>query len=190
MKRIFLPLEKLARGAGFLRDATASEIAEAALVFPLAFMLLLGIYWFGRAFNIYATINHAAREGARAAVAQTCGTCGNVAPTLASVGTVVSQALQASSVDPGQAQTYTVAPTFCPGPQQGQCTVVPVVGSSSSGQITVCTDVQLTPTTSPYPAVCGVSVSFQYPYQMSLPFTSLNQQQFLLKANVQMKGEY
>ncbi len=35
-----------------------------------------------------------------------------------------------------------------------------------------------------------MSVSFEYPYQLSLPFTSLNNQQFLLKANVQMKGEY
>ncbi len=43
-----------------------SEIAEAALVLPIFFMIMLGIYWFGRAFNVYATINHAAREGARA----------------------------------------------------------------------------------------------------------------------------
>jgi Flp pilus assembly protein TadG len=190
MRRILLAPAKLARKAQFLRDATASEIAEAALVFPLAFMLLLGIYWFGRAFNIYATLNHAAREGARAAVAQTCATCGNVAPLATSIGTVVSQALQASSIDPGQAQAYNPQGNFCAGSQQSQCTAVPVVGSSSSGQITVCTDVQLTPVASPYPPVCGVSVSFQYPYQLSLPFTSLNQQQFLLKANVQMKGEY
>ena len=51
-----------------------SEIAEAALVVPIFFMLMIGIYWFGRAFNVYSTINHAAREGARAATAQTCGT--------------------------------------------------------------------------------------------------------------------
>ena len=43
---------------------TGSEIAEAALVIPIFFMIMLGIYWFGRAFNTYATINHAAREGA------------------------------------------------------------------------------------------------------------------------------
>ena len=40
-----------------------AEIAEAAVVLPLLFMMLFGIYWFGRAYNIYATINHAAREG-------------------------------------------------------------------------------------------------------------------------------
>ena len=41
-----------------------AEIAEAALVLPLVFMLLLGIIWFGRAFNIYSTIQQAAQQGA------------------------------------------------------------------------------------------------------------------------------
>ncbi len=39
------------------------EIAEAAIVLPLMFTMLLGIYWFGRAYNVYSTITHAAREG-------------------------------------------------------------------------------------------------------------------------------
>lgn len=184
MRRIFS-----AAFAKLLRDATASEIAEAALVLPLAFMMLLGIYWFGRAFNVYATINHAAREGARAAVAQTCATCTNLPLTPTQVAGVVSQALQASNVDPGQTQAYNpyISTTqFCTGVVQ--CTAVPV-GATSNGIVTVCNEVQLTPPAL-IPPVCGVSVSFQYPYQMSLPFTSLNQQQFLLKANVQMKGEY
>ena len=58
-------------------ETVGAEIAEAAVVLPLVFMLILGIYWFGRAYNIYATITHAAREGARAATAQACATCGN-----------------------------------------------------------------------------------------------------------------
>jgi len=91
-----------------IRETRGSQIAEAALVMPLAFMMLLGIYWFGRAFNTYATINHAAREGARAAVAQTCATCAspNIAPTTATVASVVTQTMQASSVDPTQIIAY------------------------------------------------------------------------------------
>src|SRR2546428_13030499 len=58
-------------------DCRGQEIAEAALVLPLVFMLLLGIVWFGRAFNIYATLNRAAREAALAAASPTCATCGN-----------------------------------------------------------------------------------------------------------------
>jgi Flp pilus assembly protein TadG len=182
MNRLLAKVARPTRRAGFLADATASEVAEAALVLPLAFMMLLGIYWFGRAFNIYATINHAAREGARAAVAQTCATCGNGPNSQAA--TIVTQALQASSVDPGQIQLYPATPP------SGSCGGAATACNNATNNITVCTNVQLTPTSSPYPEVCGVSVSFEYPYQFSLPFTSLNQQQFLLKADVQMKGEY
>ena len=169
----------------FLSDESASQIAEAALVLPLAFMMLLGIYWFGRAFNVYATINHAAREGARAAVALTCATCTNLPPSASAVANIVKQALQASNVDPSQIQQY---PLTAPA---NTCGGVTEVCDFSNNNITVCTNAPLTPASppNPYPQVCGVSVSFQYPYQMSLPFTSLNQQQFLLKANVQMKGE-
>jgi Flp pilus assembly protein TadG len=175
---------KVLRKSRLLSDARASEIAEAALVFPLVFMLLLGIYWFGRAFDIYATINHAAREGARAAVAQTCATCGNQSPTLVLVSNTVTQALQASSVSPSQIQQF---PATLPA---NTCAGVTESCSLSTSNVTVCTNAPLTPAAGLYPQVCGVSVSFEYPYQFSLPFTSLNQQQFLLKADVQMKGEY
>ena len=82
------------------RDTSGAEIAEAAIVLPLVFMLLLGIYWFGRAYNIYATITHAAREGARAATAPACALCGNAALTPDQVAARVSgcpASLQAKS---------------------------------------------------------------------------------------------
>src|SRR5271170_2261610 len=106
-------------GTKVIRETRGSQVAEAALVMPLAFMLLLGIYWFGRAFNTYATINHAAREGARIAVAQTCGTCGNTAPAASNVASTVTQAMQASSVDPSRIIQYPSAlptPANCPAP--------------------------------------------------------------------------
>jgi len=52
----------------FLRliaETSGAEIAEAAAVLPLMFMILLGIFWFGQAFSIYGAINRAAHEGAR-----------------------------------------------------------------------------------------------------------------------------
>jgi TadE-like protein len=175
------------RLSALLSTNTASQIAEAALVLPLAFMMLLGIYWFGLAFNIYATINHAAREGARAGVAQTCATCNNQ-PLSASAGAaIITQAMQASSVDPTKIQQWgNTTPTFCSNPLgtlTGACTV--------NSKITMCNYVLLNPpVTSGGPQSCGVTVSFQYPYQFWLPFTSLNQQQILLTVDVQMKGEY
>ncbi|MBV8051156.1 MAG: pilus assembly protein [Acidobacteriaceae bacterium] len=170
-----------------LSDDRASEIAEAALVLPLAFMVLLGIYWFGRAFNTYATINNAAREGARLALAQSCGNCGNVAPLTTNITNAVEQTMKASSVDPGQVRAYTPALNFCSGGTRAlNCST-----GGASGNIGVCTNVRLDlPPVNGGAAACGVSVAFQYPYQFWLPFTSLNNQQIILTADVQMAGEY
>ena len=88
-------------------ETQGAEIAEAALILPLLFMLLLGIMWFGRAFNIYATINHAAREGALAGAAPSCASCGNVLPSGATIQTnVVNPILSAAHLDPGQVQNF------------------------------------------------------------------------------------
>jgi Flp pilus assembly protein TadG len=162
-----------------------SEIAEAALVLPIFFMIMLGIYWFGRAFNTYATINHAAREGALVATMSNCASCGNTSTSPATVATAVAAALQAAGLNPSQIQAYAPTPVFCPGAPP--C-------NSANNNITVCSNVQLTPSASPGLPVCGVSVSFQYPYNFSLPVPVLpygsNPFNLTLKANVQMEGEY
>ncbi len=72
--------------------ATGSQIAEFAIVLPLVFVLLYGIFWFGRAFETYETITRAAREAARMAAAPTCATCGNAFYD--------SSALRTTAVDP------------------------------------------------------------------------------------------
>lgn len=91
------------------RETSGAEIAEAAVVMPLLFMLLFGILWFARAFNIYTTINRAARQGALAAAANNCATCGNARQTQANIQTnVVNPILTASHLDPGQVQNFTV----------------------------------------------------------------------------------
>jgi hypothetical protein len=94
-----------------LGDAVGAEIAEAAVVLPLLFMLLFGIMWFARAFNIYTTVNRAARQGALAAVAHNCATCGNIlrGSNAADIrNNVVNPILVASHLDPGQVQNFTV----------------------------------------------------------------------------------
>jgi hypothetical protein len=167
-----------------------SEIAEAALVLPIFFMIMLGIYWFGRAFNVYATINHAAREGARVATVQTCASCStpNVQPSPDTVFAQVTQALQASSLDPGQATSVGEPTTRAAcGGGTASCNT-----PSAGTKICVYYNVQL-PSSSPSGSGtpdCGVSVQFQYPYQFSLPFTSVNMQKIMLNAGVQMTGEY
>ncbi len=169
---------------------TGSEIAEAALVLPIFFMIMLGIYWFGRAFNTYATINHAAREGARLGTASTCATCGatpNTQPTPDQVATQVAAALQASSLDPTQVTSLGTVRNACGG-GSASCQTP----SAGKPQICVYYNVQL-PNSSPSGSGvpdCGISVQFQYPYRFTLPFTSLNMQRIMLNAGVQMTGEY
>jgi len=86
-----------------------SQIAEAAVIMPLMIMMLLGITWFGRAFNLYATINRAAQEGAKAAAAPTCATCSNTFYNAATLQTtVINPILNAAHLDPNQVKGYTL----------------------------------------------------------------------------------
>jgi Flp pilus assembly protein TadG len=64
-------------------ETRGAEIAEAAAVLPLMFMMLLGIFWFGQAFSIYGAITRAAQEGARAGSVPLCATCAGTALTRA-----------------------------------------------------------------------------------------------------------
>ncbi len=92
-----------------LRDGAGAEIAEAAVVLPLLFMLLFGIMWFARAYNIYTTVNRAARQGALAEAANSCATCGNAFRTSNDIrDNVVYPILIASHLDPAQVQNFNV----------------------------------------------------------------------------------
>src|SRR5450432_2130204 len=152
-----------------LKQDRGSEVAEAAVVLPVLFLLLFSIYWFGRGFNVYGTINHAAREGARTVALGACATCGPPCNTSGSVCdapavTAVSNALVAAHLDPTQAVPFvpSPAPTPCPGAvPAGSC------ATASGGGFTICRNMALdryTQTQSSLaPPVCGVIVSFQYP---------------------------
>jgi hypothetical protein len=175
--------------SGLLRQDRGAEVAEAAVILPVLLLLLFSIYWFGRGFNVYGTINHAAREGARAAAVPACATCasctwpGSNLPCDTPVVTAVNNALVAAHLDPTQAVPFVPSPalTSCGTPPPGSCQ------QSSSGTFEICRNVEINPNSSA-PAVCGVVVSFQYPYQLAVPFSSLGQQ-ILLKAEVEMQEE-
>jgi hypothetical protein len=175
-----------------LRERTGSEIAEAAVILPMLFMVLLSIYWFGRAFSIHSTINHAAREASRTASSPACANCvaacswpGSSLPCDSQVTDVVNQTLTVAHLDIKQAQPFTPNPTPppCPGVSpEGLC------ATASGGNITICRNVVLDQN-STSPQACGVIISFQYPYQFALPFTSLNNQKILLKAQAETGSE-
>lgn len=173
------------------RECGGAEIAEAAAVLPLVFMLLLGIYWFGRAYNIYATITHAAREGTRVAAARSCATCGSpdAQVTADQIADTVAQSLLAARLDPNQVSQPSPKPVYC-GCNDPNCTNGPVDCTlPSGGEPQVCIQRDVLLTNSGTGPACGIAVSFQYPYQFYFPFTSMNQQQINLKAHSQMQGE-
>jgi Flp pilus assembly protein TadG len=144
-----------------LADETRGvEIAEAAAVLPLMFLILLGIFWFGQAFSIYGAITRAAQEGARAGATRACSTCTSGSSPATNATNAVKNALTASKLDPTQIQSLSVQ--------------VPI---------------QLASTTSGTNGVNGISVSFQYPFQFWLPFTSLNKQLILLPASARVRLE-
>ncbi|HKS72982.1 MAG TPA: TadE family protein [Terriglobales bacterium] len=183
----------LRRRLNIFRETRGSQIAEAALVMPIVFLLFLGIFWFGRAFNIYATINHAAREAARQAATNSCALCGNVGYSTAAnadpIAMVVGQALMASKLDPALVQPVTPNVCACGTPS---CQSSVPCATVSSGQPNICVqfNVQLNPVATT-PGSCGVSVAFRYPYQFYLysPFTYFSPQQSYLSTQVEAKGE-
>jgi hypothetical protein len=175
-----------------LRSPEAAEIAEAALVMPVVFIFLLGIIWFGRAFNIYSTITQAAQQGALAAARSSCATCAAPTPPWgstnfpgdATVANTVTAVMQASSLDTSQILSSASAgvPVFCaiPSAPAGACTTTP-------NNIKICREILLNQTAQL--PVCGTTVSFQYPFQFYLPFTSLNLTQVVLSAQAQSRME-
>jgi hypothetical protein len=178
-----------------LRSADGAEIAEAALVLPLVFMLLLGIVWFGRAYNIYSTIQQAAQQGAITAARSSCVvSCGDVAATATTVDGVITAVMQASNLSPSQIQLPPNPPNCAPGQTCISCPsppFPPVLSSglcSSTASIYVCQNVELNPAAG-QPIQCGSVVSFQYPFQFYFPGTSLNMSQIILTAQAQSRME-
>jgi len=162
-------------------DSSGAEIAEAAAVLPLMFMILLGIFWFGQAFSIYGTITRAAQDGARAGAAPYCTTCTPGANTQhQNAFNAVQASMSAAKLD------LSKAVSLSPVPALNACSGASAVCDSSISNVCVQSPVLLTTTSS---GVCGVSVSFQYPFQFWLPFTSLNKQKIWLKASAHARME-
>jgi Flp pilus assembly protein TadG len=166
-----------------LRDTRAAEIAEAAAVLPLMFMILIGIFWFGQAFSIYGAITRAAQEGARAGAAPVCTTCSAGSSPATNAVNAVTASLAIANLNINTARQPSPAPTF----PTNACSTTTGCGSGSS-KICVQQPVQLS-STSNGTAVCGISVSFQYPFQFHLPFASLNNQKIWMTASARVRLE-
>lgn len=168
------------------RETRGAEIAEAAAVLPLMFMILLGIFWFGQAFSIYGAITRAAQEGARAGATPYCATCTSASSATTNAANAAQAALQASRLDPTQVRYPVPIPGFlaCGGGASATCS-----SGGNPNRFCVQSPIQMTNTGGGTNGLCGVSVSFQYPFQFWLPFTGLNNRQIWLNATAQVRLE-
>ncbi len=153
-----------------------TEMLEFAFVFTLLAALALGIMAFARAYNVYQTINRAAREGARVAALPSSVYDGNTfidgsttytAPDSPIFTDYVAPALQAANLGTGACASSTSINCIANYNEQ-------IGWLDPSGT----TDNQ-----------CGVSISFIYPYQLSIPFIGAGIGTLNLKADVQMRRE-
>ncbi len=140
------------------KEEKGAELVEAAVVLPLVILLVLGMFWLGRAYNSLQTLTRAAREGARLAVTPTCASCGNTFPAEAEVRAVIDASLLASSMDPSSVTNFSM---------QRQVVLNP-------GSV---------------PEVRGVVISFNYPYNLVLPFIPGSLATLTLPVSVQMREE-
>ena len=160
-----------------LKRAEGAEIAEVAVVLPVVFLFLFGIIWFGRAFNIYSTITQAAQQGAIAAARDSCATCtgGNAPPGTATADSAIYAVMHASNLDVNPMQVTSkpncgsAACAACTAPSGGACAKVT---GAKGGNFYVCQNVNLNPTAAT--PQCGTVVSFQYPFQFHVPYSSLD----------------
>lgn len=147
------------------RANCGAEILEFALVVPLLLMLLIGIVWVGRAYNVYESITRACREGTRYAVLPSSVANGNVPP---------DPLLSGCSSDTNTYNKYVVPALEADGlnPKQvkGYCQKTDWLNTSEQGQ-------------------CGVVISFSYPVQFDIPFTTLRMTTIDIPAQAQMRLE-
>ena len=162
-------------------EDSGAELVEAAFVLPLLLMLVLGIFWVGRAYDVYETITRAAREGARYAVLPSCATCSpanQLTETYTAAGTTKSPACLSGTT---YEFTNYVAPSLLASHLDPTNKVV---------QQTYCQQaVVMNPTSDPSSQQCGIEVSFQYPLRMAIPFTSLSASTIDIPTSVTMRME-
>lgn len=147
-----------------------AEVVEFALVFSLLMMLMLGIVVFARAYNVYQTITRAAREGARMAVLPA-----SIYDQTKGANQYIDNSVTYSSPNSAIFDDY----------------IKPALEAASLNPALVTDYVQkvawLDPN-DPQPE-CGAIISFAYPFELDLPFTSERMMTLSLHTRVQMRRE-
>jgi Flp pilus assembly protein TadG len=145
-----------------ISDTRGLALVEFAFVAPILVMLLLGTFWVGRTMSVYEALGRAARDGARAAIARPCATCGGSGASDSDVHDVVEDALESASID-------TTNPNF---------------------QVNIARDQPLNPSEPASFQSSGVTVTVSYPVQLNIPFTTQKATTIHLSSTVSMRQEF
>jgi Flp pilus assembly protein TadG len=154
---------------------------EFAFAASILMALFLGIFVFARAYNTYQTMTRAAREGARMAVLPTSVADGNN-------NTYVTYTSGNSTFTMGSCSS-TTAGTNNPGSPTFTNFVAPALQASSLSPSNVTNYVECAQWLDPNNTQCGITISFTYPYELDIPFTSTRFQTINLHTSVTMRLE-
>jgi Flp pilus assembly protein TadG len=143
------------------RGERGADIVEATFVLPILLTMVFALFAFGRGWDIYQTMTRAAREGVHEAVTTNCAMCGNSYTSASDIqNNIVFPALQAAGID---TTNSTLTSTY----KQG------VAVLATNGTV----------------SVCGVYITFSYPYNVTIPFLPWTLGTITLTTKVQMRYE-
>lgn len=147
---------------GKRRGERGADVFEAALVLPILLTLLLALFSFGRGWDLYQTMTRAAREGVRDAVTTSCAMCGDSYRPATGTGSI---------------QSDIVFPAL------------QAAGIDTSNSLLQSTYHQGTAVLDQAGTVCGVYITFSYPYKVQIPFIPWTLTTVTLTTKVQMRYE-
>jgi Flp pilus assembly protein TadG len=157
-----------------------AEVLEFAFVITILMTLVLGFFWFARAYNVYQTITRATREGVRQAVLPSSVADGNTYDGSSANATPETSASPTTPIFANY-----IAPVLQgEGLGTGACS-----GSSSINCISNYNETVAWINPSDAYKQCGVTISFGYPIRMAIPFTGIGLTTFNLRTSVSMRLE-
>jgi hypothetical protein len=148
------------------KRAKGAEQVEFAFVVAALMMLLLGIFWFARGYNAHETMTRAAREGARVAAL----------PASFAQGNGFLDGTKVTDTSESVVFAQHIAPVL-------------VAGHLSPNEVTNYNQEVTWLNPGDTNQQCGVVISFEYPFHLWIPFTSLRLTTVQLSTRVQMRRE-
>ena len=146
------------------RGDRGADVVEATFVLPILLTMIFALFAFGRGWDVYQTMTRAAREGVHEATTTSCAMCGNTYTPATGPNSIQSNIvfppLQAAGIDTSNS-------TLTSSYQQGVAVLATNAGVP----------------------VCGVYITFRYPYKVVTPFLPLTLGTITLTTKVQMRYE-